>query len=440
MTPRAWTTVGHAIRHAVALGLHLRVGAAMDDTQLQMRSRTWWSLYALEELLGEFTGRPTSILDSNIAIPLDWSPRSSPTPQSPQARSLSNAAQTRSLGESPFRSQSLQFSPHLYFVYRIRLSIIGHKTRSSLYASAQMDHSWSTFQQSIREFDAELTQWSTDLPETMRLPAVAETQSAEWQASRLLDRFELAMAYQSTRMLLFRPCLCQLNEVMPYESALSRGFNQQAAASCVSAARSLLALLPKHTGNAHMSKMLPCWSLLHYLNQAGAVLILELCLKAEHMPSQVKELLEDTGKVMAWLAQLAADSLSARRSWQIFRKLYLQAAAGVGIEVVIPEDIPKPAGWKAAYDQFFPQALTVPSNQQANMQMLDHLHARVARPAVPTSSDLFPNHGEVNEDSWGAMMPEMAEMPVFSGTSAFNKRHTQTHSTGSSEGDMDWRT
>jgi hypothetical protein len=229
------------------------------------------------------------------------------------------------------------------------------------------------------------------------------------------------MAYQSTRMLLFRPCLCQLNEVLPYESALSRGFNQQAAASCVAAARSLLALLPQHSRNARMSNMLPCWSLLHYLSQAGAVLILELCLKAEHMPSQVRELLEDTGKVMAWLAQLAVDSLSARRSWQIFRKLYLQAAAGVGIEVVVPEDLPKPAGWKAAYEQFFPQALTVPSNQQANVQMLH----------------LFPDHGEVSEDTWGTLIPEI---PVFSGTSAFTKRHSHTRSTGGSEGDMDWRT
>jgi len=223
---------------------------------------------------------------------------------------------------------------------------------------------------------------------------------------------------------------------MPYESTPSRGFNQQAAASCISAARRLLALLPKRTANAHMSKMLPCWSLLHYLTQAGAVLLLELCLKAEHMPSQVRELLEDTDKVMAWLAQLAADSLSARRSWQIFRKLYLQAAAGVGIEVVIPEDIPKPAGWQAAYEQFFPQALAVPFNQQENIQMLDHLHARVARPALPTSSDRFAKHGEVSENSWGTIIPEV---PVFSVTGAFNKRYTHGRSTGGSEGDMDWR-
>jgi hypothetical protein len=409
----------------------------MDDTQLQIRSRTWWSLYALEEMLGEFTGRPTSILHSNIAIPLDWSPRNSLTPQSPQGRSLSNAAQPGFPGESPPTSQSLQLSPHVYFVCRIRLSIIGHKIRSSLYASGQIDHPWSTFQQSIREFDAELTQWSADLPESMSLPPVIEMQSSDWRASRPLDRFELAMAYQSTRMLLFRPCLCHLDEVLPYESALSRGFKQQAAASCVAAARSLLALLPKHTGNAHMSKMLPCWSLLHYLTQAGAVLILELCIKAEHMPAQVRELLEDTGKIMAWLAELAADSLSARRSWQILRKLYLQAAAGVGIDVVIPDDIQKPPGWKAAYEQFFPQALSVPSNQQTNVQMLGHLHAQVARAAAPTSSDLFPNREEVSEDPWGHLIPEM---PVFSGTSAFKKRHAHARSTGESEGEMDWRT
>lgn len=47
-----WTTGGHAIYHAVALALHLRVRAGTDVDKLPFRSRTWWCLYGLAQLVG----------------------------------------------------------------------------------------------------------------------------------------------------------------------------------------------------------------------------------------------------------------------------------------------------------------------------------------------------------------------------------------------------
>ena len=428
--------MGHAIRHAIALGLHLRVGAGINVNELQLRSRTWWALYSLEQLLGDFTGRPTSIPDSDIAIPFDWSNKGEGASQSSQTDSRTMATQKAFPSEPSTRLEAVKFSPHLYFVCRIRLSIIGHKIRSSLYASGRMNEPWSKFQQSIRDFDQELTRWSSNLPEAMRLPPGIDTQASGRSHDRLLDQFELAMAYQSTRMILFRPCLCHLEGVIPYESALSRGFNHQAAVSCVNAARTLLALLPKGAGSAHASKMLPCWSLLHYLTQAGAVLILELSLKAEHMPLQIKELLDETGKVIAWLADMAADSFSAWRSWKICRKLYLQAAAGMGVEVMIPEDVQKPPGWKPAYEQLLSQALNVPANQQQNLQMLHHLHPQVGLSSVPPSDTMFLVNEELPEASW----PLLPNMPVSGGTMAFDEPEVYPPSTGEMAGEMDWRT
>lgn len=429
--------MGHAVRHAIALGLHLRLGAGIDIGHQQLRSRTWWSLYGLEQLLGDFTGRPTSILDSDIAIPLDLTYEDRLASQSPRTLPTLNATQNGLVDSSPPEPRGVQYHPHPYFVCRVRLSIIGHKIRSSLYASGKMNETWSTLQQSIREFDQELTQWSADLPEEMRLPRGIDIQSTDRRSGQLLYQFELAMAYQSTRMILFRPCLCHLEGVIPRESALSQSFNQEAAVSCVSAARSLLAHLPNEAALSHTSKMLPWWSLLHYITQAGAVLILELCLKAEHMLSQVKGLLDDVAKVMSWLAEMAADSLSAWRSWKIFRKLSLQAAAGVGVNVIIPNDVQKPPGWKPVYEHLLSHTLSVASDQQARLHLLNHLHQQAGLPPGASSSALFPINRDIPGDAWH--LP--GNMPGSSGTLEFTERHTYPCSTddGSAEV-MDWRT
>jgi Fungal specific transcription factor domain len=433
---RAWTTVGHAIRHAIALGLHLRVAADVDINEQQLRSRTWWSLYGIEQLLGDFTGRPTAILDSDIATPLDMSPESEVIARDVRTFSTSTSAQKALLGKIPPGHRVTPYSAQQYFVSRIRLSVIGHKIRSSLYASGKTNEPWSRVQQSIREFDQELAQWSADVSEGMGLPRGIDTLTSDRLGGELLNRFELAMAYQSIRMILFRPCLCHLGGMIPRESALSQSFNQEAAVSCVSAARTLIALLPNEAALSHASKMLPWWSLLHYIAQAGAVLVLELCLKAEHMPTQVKEILADIGKVMAWLAAMAADSLSAWRSWKIFRKLALQAAAGVGIEVTIPDDIPKPPGWKPAYEQMLAQTLNVPLGQQQKLQMLSTLHQQSGMPSVSASNALFPIDGEMADEDWH-LSPSI---PEPNGNLTFDEGHTYPPLTDDSPGEMDWRT
>jgi hypothetical protein len=63
--------IGLSIRHATALGLHLRCGVKeISDLDKELRVRVWWSLYSLERLLGEYTGRPSCISDFDISTPL----------------------------------------------------------------------------------------------------------------------------------------------------------------------------------------------------------------------------------------------------------------------------------------------------------------------------------------------------------------------------------
>jgi hypothetical protein len=353
--------LGYTIRHAIALGLHLGVADVVDLAQQQVRSRTWWSLYSLEQLLSDFVGRPTSIPASEVAIPLELA---NPAGSLLDIPPLPTTTRQVLPGQPPAYVDPLTgilSASHQYFVWHVRLTVLGHRIRSSLYSSGLAKETWSDVQQGIRELDQDLNQWSADLPEGLRLPQWIDMQSHEQGGvgasssgaggAQFLDRFEMALSYQSSRMILFRPCLRHLAGVTSGASALSQSFDQDAAVSCVTAARCMLALLPPDASTGHSSRMLPWWTLLHYLNQAGAVLILELCLKAEHMPTQAEELLDEISRMMEWLAEMAADSLSAWRSWHIFRRLSVQAAAGVGVEFAIPWDVPKPSGYKAVYEQ-----------------------------------------------------------------------------------------
>jgi hypothetical protein len=68
---RAWTFCGLAIRHALTLGLHVRSEAQdLSDVEKEHRVRLWWSLYSLECILNELTGRPSCISDRDISTPL----------------------------------------------------------------------------------------------------------------------------------------------------------------------------------------------------------------------------------------------------------------------------------------------------------------------------------------------------------------------------------
>lgn len=143
----------HAIRHAITLGLHLRVGAGINVNKLQLRSRTWWALYGLEQLLRDFTDRPTSTLDRDVAIPLERLKKAEVAFPSSQTDSRAIVARKALPSESSIGLGDTKFSPRLYFICRTRLSIIGHKIRSLLYASGRIDEPWCKFQQNIRDFN-----------------------------------------------------------------------------------------------------------------------------------------------------------------------------------------------------------------------------------------------------------------------------------------------
>ncbi|KAF8195055.1 fungal-specific transcription factor domain-containing protein [Pholiota molesta] len=71
----AWMHSGHAMRLAQSVGLHLNSGRwKMNDDALQRRHALFWRLFVVDTYASTHLGRPSSILQSHIDIPLPPNP------------------------------------------------------------------------------------------------------------------------------------------------------------------------------------------------------------------------------------------------------------------------------------------------------------------------------------------------------------------------------
>ncbi|KAI1629415.1 fungal-specific transcription factor domain-containing protein [Exophiala viscosa] len=357
---RAWNTLGSATRHATALGLHLTVtDTGLDDTDRERRARTWYSLYSLEILIAEMTGRPKSISLSDVTISIQvlQGPLTEETKWSQQndghispiesrriwldflraGRELPMAAKWDKTPGMSSLSLGRGLSP-LYFPHRLYFCHLSDRIATQLYSGTSND-SWSQIQRKISELQTDLSYLNETLPDELRL------QSTDTEDTDPRARIELAMYYYSLQMILHRPCLCEI--VIDNQSEESQEFNQNSARRCVSAAMSLLDIIPDNPTAHEVYQYLPWWTLFHYVAQATAVLMLEMALDCQHFQDGASELMKYLRKSMSYIWCMTSDSLTAYRAWRVFRPLL----SAIRIKndpygtVDIPEEAPRPKGW-----------------------------------------------------------------------------------------------
>lgn len=357
---RAWNTLGHAIRHATALGLHLKVSdPKLSEADRERRGRTWHSLYSLEILLCETVGRPKAISLVDVTLPTrdlttsraesqGDSQRTGELSLSEQSRKLwvdflragRNIPQGMGAGQLPWKSLASvgqDISPS-YLPQRLKLCRLSDKIATQLYSGTSED-SWSETQQKISQLQMELKRWADNVPDDLAM-----------QSSVSVDtdprvKIELTLYYHSLQMILYRPCLCEV--WIENESTGSQEFNRSAARACVHAAISMLATMPDNPSDHEAYQLLPWWALLHYVAQATAVLLLEMSLEAPHFRDELGELTNHLRKAMAYLWCMTEGSLSAYRAWRIFRQLLSEVMHRYeypGLED-IPEYAAQPHGW-----------------------------------------------------------------------------------------------
>jgi hypothetical protein len=219
-------------------------------------------------------------------------------------------------GQMPW--QNFQFigygAPRQHLSHRVRLTFISNRVMTQLYMPNEAG-TLAPAQKKMVDLNKQLSGWEERLPEDLRL------QSAVATGTDPRAKIDLALYYQSVRMMLYRPCLCRIR--IPGETVSSTKFNHTSARDCVYAGVSLVEILPDHPTAHEVYQLLPWWNLLHYLGQTIAVFILELCLDMEHFDGAAGQLTLHVEKAMSYLWCLTAGSPSSYKAWRIFRQVLL---------------------------------------------------------------------------------------------------------------------
>lgn len=207
-----------------------------------------------------------------------------------------------------------------------------------------------------------------------------------------LSRIGLAMVFNSSRMILFRPCLCRFEGRMDNQSQASRDFEQEAVVNCIHSARRMIALLNWNTkSEAKFYAIPPWWHTLHYLCEALSVLMLEMAFEAQHIPNEAADILADAKKGIYWLTMLSEGSIAARKAWEIFDNLIRLVAPKINWSVFdLPTTVPIPAryNWRR-----FGKASNGPDTRWSQLSTENLQTYQDSQPAIPDSTTSWANQG-----------------------------------------------
>ena len=368
---RAWNLAGQAIRHATALGLHLKVTNDMvENIELRNRARVWYSLSRLEILLSEITGRPKCLRGADASVSRSSSALADDSHQPPPkldhpVQDLDpheiwksflgenqDIASTFSGGITPWQN----FGPVAHstaepqFVSALELSAISDKIGSELYLSP-VDLTWADVQGTVRKLERELTKWESDLSPDLRLSNAGTTNIDP------RSNLELEMYHCSIRLILYRPFLCEI--LIDEESQDSIDFNRLCAQKCVHAAMQIVNMMPDNPAVETYLQVLPWWGLLHYVCQAGAIMLLELCLNVQHMQTETGNVMMAMRKVLEYLWALSCVSKSAYKAWTMFRMLSEKVTQRYHFNMLtdVPQHAQKPFSWTEDDDELLHRCL-----------------------------------------------------------------------------------
>jgi len=240
----------------------------------------------------------------------------------------------------------LPLSSSTYFIYRTQLSIIAHEIVTQLYCPATIREKWSDVQDSIRRIDRHLLVWRDSLPSELDIDFDTWTEP-DWNDPYTIPRTGLAMLFSSSRMILFRPCLCRFRGRLDTQSQKSKDFNQEAVQTCIRSARKMISLLSWPARSVQrLYSITPWWNTIHLLSEALSVLMLEMAFRSQHLPAESAYILEDAKKGVNWLSMMAEKSVSARKAWEIYDSLIRVVAPVINWSVFdMPTTAPIPPGY-----------------------------------------------------------------------------------------------
>jgi hypothetical protein len=276
----------------------------------------------------------------------------------------------------------LPLTSSTYFIYRTQLTIISHEIVTQLYCPATIKAKWFEVQRIIERIDKRLINWRDSLPEELNIN-IDPWSKPDWNDSHTVARLSLAIQFNSSLMILYRPCLCRFDgrgglHSLGSQSERSQHFNQKAVEMCIHSARqtiSHLALAAKSP--RHLYTMIDWWNTVHFICEALSILTLELAYRSEHLPREAAYILEDVKIGLSFLSRMSEKSVSARKAWEIFDYLIRQVAPKINWSVYdVPTLAPIPPGYNVSIPLLkiaYSRKIAFPFSLAANASIVESL-------------------------------------------------------------------
>ncbi|RAL14425.1 uncharacterized protein BO97DRAFT_387047 [Aspergillus homomorphus CBS 101889] len=361
---RAWHMAGWAARCAIALGLNLRgVSPNVDATSRESRTRLWWSLFNLEQLLSVMTGR-TSCLDwrsSSIPAPFPFDEQHFQDPQvamfladlllREKRYAFTVHTPRSSIGTRNQTLQTIEPSRSLYFFHLTDLAMISHVAVKSVYSLQSCAGIPKGSRENITQYQQMLKDWLASLQSYFRFTG---SNGRPMVTEPCQERVTLALAFYSFQIILTRPYLTRPDVKEGTRVRYPRSpFGDATSLICLQSAMDLVSIFPDRPDVKWLCEMTPWWAVLHYIMQALIILLIQLCvgpvgvLKGDKVEGgqgavgtteEPEAILEVSKKCLRWLHAIGSRSPSSRRAFITCERLLRRIATIHGFN---PDGIPQ---------------------------------------------------------------------------------------------------
>ena len=171
-----YTYLGIAIKAAVRMGLHRRIGSSVSPVERETRCRIFWVLRKMDIYVSTMLGLPSSIADDDIdqTLPLDIDDRGIHEDGVPLQACRQFTHMTATIAHVQLMGILKQVVTHVYPIKGVEQRIRG---TSRVYF---VDHS------KIREIEISLRQWYDGLPGPLKAPAHDSEHLTRYVVSRTL--------------------------------------------------------------------------------------------------------------------------------------------------------------------------------------------------------------------------------------------------------------
>ena len=322
------------MRSGIALRLHQRNDdSAVSAIRKELNSRIWWAHYSLERLVSNLTGRPSSTVGLLCSVPQPHSLVSEDSDEmtndsqsgDQRRRSLISEGPAVRLQAGAVPQQNLDFyaatpeiaSSGAYLRSILDLSNITQAVLE-LYSVSVVREPWDSVQSMIAYHNDGLEAWARALPGNLNFLLRSNVEHSSTREQRTLD-----ILYQSTKILITRPCLCRVDRRGSSQIAGSDTFSRRAALLCVEAARTIAVLLPDATleNPVALYQAGPWWQMVHIIMQAITVLCLQIALDATQNTGDCQTFIPPLKKLLHWLRIMRTTNGMACRAHAISSKL-----------------------------------------------------------------------------------------------------------------------